>query len=117
MAKKTKIVETVSAATPATPAAPAAAVEAKAEKEARAKNDKFVRVMDQGKGKVPTVKLPPQAALIANTLEAAGEGGLTRAALIEALTPTLVTRQPVGRIVSYYQKLLVSSGVAEIVAA
>lgn len=58
----------------------------------------------------PTEKIAPQALTIANTVVAAGKNGLTRGALIENLKGVLTTRQPEGRILSYYQKLLVDGG-------
>lgn len=80
------------------------------------KNDTFQRVFGpDGTPIAPSVKLAPQAQCIMNTLEAAGKDGLKRADLCTALTGVLVTRQPVGRIVSYYQKALVNSGAVRIV--
>jgi len=133
MAKATK-----SATAPATPAAapqngPAAVVTdsavvatPKAAKGIKPKTehdgDKFVRVLSaDGKGvggtqagenntRVPK-KMAPQAMVIANLIEAAGPAGMTRKAAIDALPAAgLVTRQPVGRILSYYQKPLIEAG-------
>jgi hypothetical protein len=80
----------------------------RAERDARAKNDRFTRVMIDGvPAKLdPAKRLAPQAQVIVNGIEAAGSGGITREHLEKALTGVLVTRQPVGRIISYYQKLI-----------
>ena len=102
MAKTTKSVNApapAEAAAPATPKTPAPP-----------KNDLFKRVMVDGKGAAPTAKLAPQAQTIVNAIEAAGDAGIRRNDLVTNLTGVLQTRQPVGRIVSYYQKLIVSSG-------
>jgi hypothetical protein len=61
-------------------------------------------------GAPATKKLPPQAQQIANVIEAAGVAGIRRAELVKNLVGVLVTRQPEGRILSYYQKLLVETG-------
>ena len=102
MAKQTK-----SQTAPANPSTPAE----------KGLNDKFVRVLGaDGKG-VPAnkPKVAPQLQCIANTIEAAGLDGITRADLVKALTGVIVTRQPVGRIVSYYQKDLQVFGLATLV--
>lgn len=57
----------------------------------------------------------PQVKVIANLLETAGDKGMSRKELCEKLpTAGLVTRQPVGRIVSYYQKPMVDNGIITI---
>jgi hypothetical protein len=107
MAKKTKapVAEPQVAAPAATTDAPAA-VKTRTEV-----NSTFTRVYDpSGKPVPPTSKLAPQAQCILNGVEAAGKDGITRENLVKALTGVLVTRQPVGRIISYYQKTLVASG-------
>ncbi len=87
--------------------------------------DRFFRVLgDDGKGTPLThinakgEKVPlntPQVKVIANLLEAAGDTGMTRKELCDQLPAAgLVTRQPIGRIVSYYQKDLVANGIARI---
>lgn len=55
-------------------------------------------------------KLPPQAQGIVNILKEAGKKGLSRAEIVEAMTGVIETRQPVGRILTYYQKRLVEEG-------
>ncbi len=109
MAKKTKEAE----------AAPEAAVETKGntqlgqqakERAARAQNDVFMRNFKDGKPVPPNGKIPPQAQCIINVIEAAGKEGLTRADLVKNLKGVLVTRQPEGRILSYYQKDIQSCG-------
>jgi hypothetical protein len=82
-------------------------------------NDRFTRVFADGKGATPTKdgqpkKIAPQLQVIANTLEAAGEAGLTRAELVKNLEGVITTRQPIGRIVTYYQKDIVAFGIATI---
>lgn len=84
--------------------------------------DTFVRVLDaEGNGVPPTTmgadgkaveaKLAPQAKVIINLIEAAGANGISRKELCEKLPAAgLVTRQPVGRIVSYYQKEIIQKG-------
>ena len=121
MAKKTKTVENPAVETPATDAAPAV------EKGA---NDRFVRLFIDGpngsvlpapalKADGTVQKVAPQLQAIANTLEAIGAAGCTRAELVAALSVegVLTTKQPVGRILSYYQKDLVKFGLAERIAA
>jgi len=65
-------------------------------------------------GNESSKKLAPQARGIVNILKEAGKGGLTRAQLVEAMKGVITTRQPEGRILSYYQKLLVESGAVTI---
>lgn len=115
MAKKTKTApEAPAEGTETTAPAPATP---KAEK---GLNDRFVRVFVDGKA-APALnadgtakRVAPQLQAIANALEAAGEAGTTRKDLIAVLeaSGTLKTRQPTGRIVSYYQKDLVNFGLA-----
>lgn len=117
MSKKTKS-ETAALAAPTTEAAaPAAEAKTKAES-----THVFKRVLgEDGKG-TPVLKsdgtagkLAPQALLIINTIEAAGPEGITRTALNDALVAAgIVTRQPVGRIVTYYQKSLVDGNLITI---
>lgn len=115
MAKKTKAATEVTTpantgtATPTAPQGGDGHPAAQAAEE-RGKNDVFVRVMKDGKGVEPAKRLPPQAQVIVNAIEAAGPTGIKRADLITALTGKLVTRQPVGRIVSYYQKEIQNRG-------
>lgn len=102
------------------PAADAAA--AKAAKEARESKDVFVRVFTKKDGKDVAAdsngkKLPPQAQGIANILEAAGEKGLSRADLVTKMKGVIQTKQPEGRILSYYQKMLQDRGMVKMQAA
>lgn len=113
MAKQTKT-PAVAVETPATDKPSAAAIAAKAAK------DVFTRILDgDSKPTVPTSKLAPQAMVIVNAIEAAGS--VTREdlniALGDGVTGPLKTRQPVGRIVSYYQKALIASGTVTITKA
>lgn len=78
----------------------------KAPKAARGNNDKFVFQKDLAEGQ----KFAPQALLIVKHVKAANT--ITRDQLCEELSkdPEFKTKQPVGRIVSYYQKDLVNAG-------
>lgn len=114
MAKKTKEVQPTVDGTAPAPAAPP-----------KGDNDRFTRVFADGKG-APALnadgtakRIAPQLQAIANTLEAVGESGCTRKELVELLSKpgVLTTRQPVGRILSYYQKDLVNFGLATRVPA
>lgn len=58
----------------------------------------------------PRKKLAPQAMTIVNTLAALPNATATREALEKACTGVLMTKQPVGRIITYYQKNLVDHG-------
>lgn len=102
MAKETKA---PTSETPAkeTKAAPKEAVE-------RGGTDIFRAVIKDGKPVEPEKKLAPQAQTIINTIRAAGKEGVSRDALVKNLKGVLVTRQPEGRIVSYYQKAMIASG-------
>lgn len=87
------------------PAAPAAEKQPK-EKAARGGADKFVFQKDLAEGQ----KFAPQALLIVKHVKA--HNSITRDQLCEELSkdPEFKTKQPVGRIVSYYQKDLVNAG-------
>ena len=109
MAKKTKAAAVEAPAAPDNDKAAAAA-----EKARKAATDVFRRTLGGDKKPVqlePGKRIAPQAQCILNAIEAGDTGkGITRADLEKALTGVLVTRQPVGRIVSYYQKDLQSAG-------
>ena len=79
---------------------------AKAPKVARGNTDKFVFQKDLAEGQ----KFAPQALLIVKHIKA--HNMITRDQLCEELSkdPEFKTKQPVGRIVSYYQKDLVNAG-------
>lgn len=70
------------------------------------KVSKFVFAKD------PDGKLAPQAKLILKHVKEAGDEGISREDLCKALTADseFVTRQPVERIVGYYQRPLVENG-------
>lgn len=59
---------------------------------------------------LPETKMAPQALAIAKIVEAAGTEGITRSDLVRQMEGVVVTRQPQGRILSYYQKALLDSG-------
>jgi len=83
-------------------------------RESRLANDKFGFIGESMKdGK--TFKLAPQAQAIVDIIKNAEEP-LTRKELVEAMGSKVTTRQPMGRILTYYQKQLVQVGAIEIVA-
>ena len=100
--------ENTAAETQAAPAeeAPKAAPAEKAPKSAQCHRDKFVFQKDLAEGQ----KFAPQALLIVKHVKA--HNTITRDRLCEELSkdPEFKTKQPVGRIVSYYQKDLVNAG-------
>lgn len=94
--------------------APATVGEAAKARAMKAAGDLFKHTgnaLEQGK------RIAPQANVIVEAIKTAGEPGITRANLETALTGVLVTRQPVGRIVSYYQKDLVELGLVTLTKA
>lgn len=116
-ATKTPKGKTKKAETEVTSTKQEAAAKARAAREARASNDVFKFVKQPGEG---DKKLPKQAQGIVNILEAAseeGRDGMSRTDLCEAMTQVIETRQPIGRILTYYQKPLVEGGYVEIVKA
>ena len=72
--------------------------------------DKFVYV------KEPEKKFAPQAMGILEILKKAGKKGLSRVELVKAMDGVITSRQPLGRILSYYQKALAESGCVELIA-
>ena len=88
----------------------AKAEKAPKEKAARGGTDKFVFQKDLAEGQ----KFAPQALLIVKHVKA--HNTITRDQLCEELgkDPEFKTKQPVGRIVSYYQKDLVNAGLFSI---
>lgn len=113
MAEKTnkKAPAAAAAAATTTPPAANAASTAPATPAAPKTVDTFTFVKNVAEGE----KLAPQARVIVNVLSDHKEG-LTREALSKALDGKLVTRQPIGRIVTYYQKMLVERGYITITA-
>lgn len=109
MAEKTNKKAPAAAAAAASATAPAAnTAGAKTTPAAPAKPktiDTFRFLKPVGEG----AKLAPQARVIVNVLSEFKDG-VTREDLNKALEGKLQTRQPIGRIVTYYQKLLVESG-------
>ena len=107
MAKaKVAATETEQTAGENTAAENTAAPAEKQAKVARGNNDKFVFQKDLAEGQ----KFAPQALLIVKHVKA--HNSITREQLCEELSkdPEFKTKQPVGRIVSYYQKDLVNAG-------
>jgi hypothetical protein len=106
MAEKTTKKAPAAAAAAATTTAPAGNTAAAPAKPAVPKTIdtfKFVKPVAEGE------KLAPQARVIVNVLSE-HKNGLTREDLNKSLDGKLQTRQPIGRIVTYYQKLLVERG-------
>lgn len=114
MAKKetTKAPEAVAAQAAATPPAAANTTAAPAAPAVVKRPDVFTFVKQVGKDE----KLAPQARVIVNTLETAG-APQEREALCKLLEGKVTTRQPIGRILTYYQKLLSDRGYLTITAA
>ena len=82
----------------------------RAARDAAQAKDKFVFVKD------PEKKFAPQAMAIIEILKNAGKKGLSRKELIEAMDGVVATRQPLGRILSYYQKAICESECVELIA-
>ena len=104
--KTTKAPKAAPAAVPAGKN-PEALAAARAARETAAQGDIFTYV---GKVQEGTKKLAPQAQVIVNAIQAAGKTGISREKLVAGLKGVLVTRQPEGRILSYYQKTIVDLG-------
>jgi len=85
--------------------------------EKAAKTAKKEAAVFKATGTEPNTKLAPQAKGILNILTEAGAEGLSRKDLVTAMEGVVESRQPLGRILSYYQKTLVESGAVEIVEA
>lgn len=119
MAKQTKNTQTTGAQGTGTEAGGVAPLgaESKEQSAQKAKNDVFARVLLDGNpvALAQGTRIAPQAQVIVNTIEAAGS--ITRENLEKACTGVLVTRQPVGRIISYYQKDLVAAGLITLTKA
>lgn len=86
---------------------PAVATKAPAPKVTKVDRFFFVKGVAEGE------KLAPQARVIVNVLSE-HKDGVSRAELVTALTGKLNTRQPEGRILTYYQKTLVERGYVRI---
>ena len=82
---------------------------AKPKKSELKKSDVFIFTGDGGE-----IKVAPQARRILECLEAAGGDGMTRSQLLEAMSAVVETRQPIDRILTYYEKALVESGTVTI---
>lgn len=95
--------------------APKAAKAPKAPKEKKPKV-KTVRVYTFAKEPAEGVKVAPQLALIIKHVKAAGEQGIEVPKLVAALDAddAFQTRQPVERILSYYQNTLTINGIITI---
>jgi len=83
------------------------------EKAHAAKNARLNATIFKFTGTEPTMKLAPQAQGIVNIIKEAKQ--ITRADLVTAMDGVITTRQPMGRILSYYQKTIVDCGSVEIV--
>lgn len=84
-------------------------VAAKAPKAPRQSNIKYTFVKEPAEGQ----KFAPQAMLIIKHVQNAGANGISKSDLCKALSAdeAFKTKQPVERIVGYYQKDLVNAGV------
>jgi hypothetical protein len=60
--------------------------------------------------------MAPQALQIAKIVEASGTTGISRKELVAQMDGVVITRQPQGRILSYYQKALTEAGFFTITA-
>lgn len=127
MAKKTKSAPAVESPAGGAPAAPATDPMAKA-RAARAagggaQDGDIFTVVPEAKrtDEQKKVKLAPQAQVIGNAITAAGAKGISRkdlnAAMGDGVSGALKTKQPVGRIVTYYQKTLQDAGICTITKA
>ena len=106
-AKTTKTPSPAAASAAATPVDKKAAKEAKEAKERAAQADRFKYL---GKVVEGAKKLAPQAQGIVNLIQAAGKGGISRVDLVKNMEGVITTRQPLGRILSYYQQEIVAKG-------
>ncbi len=59
-------------------------------------------------------KLPQQCAQILGLIKDAGEEGILKADLLSKMTPIIVTKQPIERILGFYQPRLVKEGYVEV---
>lgn len=59
--------------------------------------------------------LPKQAAQIVDIIAAAGEEGIERATLLEAMKPVIETRQPIERILGFYQPRLLEENYISVI--
>ena len=66
------------------------------------------------KGKADNEKMPKQCQQILEVLAKAPGKALNREALLKAMTPIIETRQPIERILGFYQSRLVSGGYIKI---
>lgn len=75
----------------------------------RNSNIKYTFVKDPAEGQ----KFAPQAVLIIKHVQSAGADGISKSDLVKALAAdeAFKTRQPIERIIGYYQKDLVNAGV------
>lgn len=105
MAEKT----TAKAPAAAKAAATATPTENKAATPAVPAKPKTVDVFKPLKAIATDTKMAPQAKVIVNII-GTYPGGITRDDLVKALEGKIVTRQPIGRIVTYYQKTLADEG-------
>lgn len=81
----------------------AAAAKAREARDAKAARDTFIYAGESEK------KLAPQAQGIVDILKEAGKKGLGRNDLLAAMEGKITTKQPMGRILTYYQKALVEA--------
>ena len=87
------------------------AAEAREAKERAAASDNFKFLAD------PDTKLAPQAQAIVNIVKEAGKKGIVRSELLKAMEEVVTTRQPIQRILAYYQKKIQEVGAVEMTKA
>jgi hypothetical protein len=106
-----KVKSAAPAGTEGTNANPEGAAPAAEKKPAAPRNSniRYTFVKDPAEGQ----KFAPQAVLIVKHIQNAGADGIAKADLIKALAAdeAFKTRQPIERIIGYYQKDLVNAGV------
>lgn len=111
MSNEKKTTKAPAAAAPAAAPGAEALKAAQQAREAAAAKDRFVST-----GAEPTKRIPPQALGIVNIIKAAGKDGISREELVKQMTGVIQTRQPVGRILTYYQKLIQEVGAVKVQA-
>jgi hypothetical protein len=88
------------------------AQEATTPKAKKAKAEPKAEMVYTHTGQEPSCKMPPQALGILNIIKEAKTIGRTD--LVSAMDGVIQTKQPLTRILAYYQKLLLESGAVEV---
>ena len=111
MAKVKEEKPTLSTVKTETPADAAKAAKKKAAKAVVKANVKYIGLKDAAPAEV---KMPLQCKQIMAILNAAPAKTMLREALLAEMTKVVVTRQPIERILGFYQPRLISSGFLKI---